>query len=62
MHEHEQVDNSAEHADAATDAAGSDEAHEQPIDPSINVGRDSFGNVSDFGVQPNAPDTPTPEQ
>ena len=62
MHEHEQVANGAEHADAATDAAGPDVSQEQPVDPSINVGRDSFGNVSDFGVQPNAPDTRDPEQ
>ncbi len=62
MHEHEQVDNSANLDDAATEPAGSDVAEELPVDPSINVGRDSFGNVSDFGVQPNAPDTPAPEQ
>ena len=26
-------------------------AQEQPIDPSLNAGREAFGEVSDFGVQ-----------
>ncbi len=62
MREHEREDNTMGHADAATDATGPDETEEQPIDPSINAGRDSFGNVSDFGVQPNAPDTSDQQQ
>jgi len=62
MHEHEQAANSTEQDDAATEPAGSEVADEQPVDPSINVGRDSFGNVSDFGIHPNAPDTRDPEQ
>ena len=28
-----------------------------PIDPSVNAGREAFGNVSDFGVQLDADDT-----
>ncbi len=62
MDEHERGDNAEEHTDAATEAARPDVEEEQAVDPSINVGRDSFGNVSDFGVQPNAPDTHTQEQ
>lgn len=34
-----------------------DAAPEQPIDPSLNAGREAFGDVSDFGIQaePDAP-------
>ncbi len=28
-----------------------------PIDPSVNAGREAFGNVSDFGVQLDVDDT-----
>ncbi|HSH83179.1 MAG TPA: hypothetical protein VLA19_31995 [Herpetosiphonaceae bacterium] len=57
MHEHERGDTTAGQAEAATDAERPEVAEEPPVDPSINAGRDSFGEVSDFGVQPNAPDT-----
>jgi hypothetical protein len=26
-------------------------AQEQPVDPSLNAGREAFGEVSDFGIQ-----------
>ena len=32
-------------------------AQKQPIDPSLNAGREAFGDVSDFGIQAE-PDTP----
>ena len=28
-----------------------------PIDPSVNAGREAFGNVSDFGIQLDADET-----
>ena len=35
---------------------------EQPVDPSLNAGREAFGEVSDFGIQtePDVPGTDTP--
>ena len=32
-------------------------ASEQPVDPSLNAGREAFGEVSDFGIQ-TEPDAP----
>ena len=32
-------------------------APEQPVDPSLNAGREAFGEVSDFGIQ-TEPDAP----
>ncbi len=34
-----------------------DAAPEQPVDPSLNAGREAFGEVSDFGIQ-TEPDAP----
>ncbi len=62
MHEDAQGATTAGQAEAAPDAAGPDVAEEPPIDPSINVGRDAFGNVSDFGVQPDASETSDQQQ
>jgi hypothetical protein len=62
MHEDKREDATAGQIEAAADAERPDVAEEQPVDPSINAGRDSFGDVSDFGVQPNAPDTSDQQQ
>ncbi len=33
-------------------------AGEEGVDPSLNAGREAFGDVSDFGVQPEEGDVP----